>query len=172
MKPFTDEEVLSRLSYSDGITSDMIESFERREWAAVNSVALALYAQNGDDPIRLLEDRLDTVGWLIWVYGRRMPEWCSLNTLVDCDGLTFEPNEWDSVFINSQDYLSHIIGLYERQYNGITPDVFKEIGNHLVFALATACMAFIDSKDVLEQAREIASLVLESIIRDSHDIEA
>lgn len=172
MKSFTDEEVLSRLSYSDGITSDMLECLERREWVTVNSVALALYAQNDDNPIRFLEDRLETTGWLIRVYGRRMPEWCSLNTLVDCDGLTFEPNEWDSVFINSQDYLSHIIGLYERQYNGITSDVFKEIGNHLVFALATACMAFIDSKDVLEQAREIASLVLESIIRDSHDIEA
>lgn len=172
MKPFTDEEVLSRLSYSDGITSDMIESFERREWAAVNSVALALYAQNGDDPIRLLEDRLDTVGWLIWVYGRRMPEWCSLDTLVDCDGLTFETEKWDSVFIDSQDYLSHIIDLYERQYDGITSEAFQEIGNHLVFALATACMAFINPKDALGQAREIASLVLESILQDSHNNEA
>lgn len=165
MKSFTDEEALSRLSYSDGITSSMIEGFGRREWVAVNSIALALYAQNGDDPARFLEDRFDTVRWLIRVYGRRMPEWCSLDTLVDFDDLIFESDEWDSVFFGSQDYLSHVIDVYERQFGRLTLEAFQEIGSHLDFALATACMAFIKPKDAMEQAREIAVSVLEHITK-------
>lgn len=119
MKAIGDVEILERLVHADGVMSKMMDEAGLDRWAVMNSMALAFYAMKFDEPEKVLDRHLKVVGDVVRVYGRRMPEWCSLEVLVNFEGFYPGDDEWIEEFMFAQDYLQHVIDLHTRENGGI-----------------------------------------------------
>lgn len=155
MAVMPDREALERLSHADGITASMIGRVGLNEWTVNNAMALAFYALKFDDPERTLGSRLDFTEKLVKVYGRRMPEWCSLDALVNFEGI--DPgDEWDRLFMDSQDYLQMVIDMHGKEFGGMTDEAILEIGRFLCFQLASACMGYDSARKAFGDSARLA----------------
>lgn len=160
-------EILERLKSADGNTSVMIERFGLDEWTELNAMALAFYAARFDDPEKALGVRLDFVGEVVRVYGRRMPMRCSLEFLVSFKGLDPGAEDLDRLFMDSQDYLQRVIDLHGEEYGGMTDEAIIEVGRHLCFSLASACMGYDSQKRAFEAGAELAGSTLDRVLNHS-----
>lgn len=122
----------------------------------MNSMALAFYAMKFDDPEKVLDRHLKVVGDVVRVYGRRMPEWCSLEALVNFEGFYPGDDEWIEEFMFAQDYLQHVIDLHTRENGGIDDRIIGEIGLFLDFLLASACMGYDSSMRAFKEGRRLS----------------
>lgn len=156
MKAIGDAEILDRLVHADGVTSKMMNEAGLDRWAVMNSMALAFYAMKFDEPEKVLDRHLKVVGDVVRVYGRRMPEWCSLEVLVNFEGFYPGDEEWIGEFMFAQDYLQHVIDLHTRENGGIDDRIIGEIGLFLDFALASACMGYDSSKRAFKEGRRLS----------------
>lgn len=156
MKAIGDAEILDRLVHADGVTSKMMDEAGLDRWAVMNSMALAFYAMKFDEPEKALDRHLKVVGDVVRVYGRRMPEWCSLEVLVNFEGFYPGDEEWIGEFMFAQDYLQHVIDLHTRENGGIDDRIIGEIGLFLDFALASACMGYDSSKRAFKEGRRLS----------------
>ena len=156
MKAIGDAEILDRLVHADGVTSKMMDEAGLDRWAVMNSMALAFYAMKFDEPEKALDRHLKVVGDVVRVYGRRMPEWCSLEVLVNFEGFYPGDDEWIGEFMFAQDYLQHVIDLHTRENGGIDDRIIEEIGLFLDFVLASACMGYDSSKRAFKEGRRLS----------------
>lgn len=156
MKAIGDAEILDRLVHADGVTSKMMGEAGLDRWAVMNSMALAFYAMKFDEPEKVLDRHLKVVGDVVRVYGRRMPEWCSLEALVNFEGFYPSDDDWMVDFMFAQDYLQHVIDLHTRENGGIDDRIIGEIGLFLDFVLASACMGYDSSKRALKEGRRLS----------------
>ena len=138
MKAIGDAEILDRLVHADGVTSKMMDEAGLDRWAVMNSMALAFYAMKFDEPEKALDRHLKVVGDVVRVYGRRMPEWCSLEVLVNFEG--FYPGDDEN--------------------GGIDDRIIGEIGLFLDFVLASACMGYDSSKRAFKEGRRLSEATL------------
>lgn len=160
MKAIGDAEILDRLVHADGVTSKMMGEAGLDRWAVMNSMALAFYAMKFDEPEKVLDRHLKVVGDVVRVYGRRMPEWCNLEALMNFEGFYPGDDEWIEEFMFAQDYLQHVIDLHTRE-NGVIDDrIIGEIGLFLDFVLASACMGYDSSKRAFEEGRRLSEATL------------
>lgn len=156
MKAIGDAEILDRLVHADGVTSKMMDEAGLDRWAVMNSMALAFYAMKFDEPEKALDRHLKVVGDVVRVYGRRMPEWCSLEVLVNFEGFYPGDDEWIGEFMFAQDYLQHVIDLHTRENGGIDDRIIEEIGLFIDFVLASACMGYDSSKRAFKEGRRLS----------------
>ena len=166
MKAIGDAEILDRLVHADGVTSKMMDEAGLDRWAVMNSMALAFYAMKFDDPEDVLDRHLKVVGDVVRVYGRRMPEWCSLEVLVNFEGFYPGDDEWIGEFMFAQDYLQHVIDLHTRENGGIDDRIIGKIGLFLDFVLASACMGYDSSKRALKEGRRLSEDTLRYAIEN------
>ena len=160
MKAIGDAEILDRLVHADGVTSKMMDEAGLDRWAVMNSMALAFYAMKFDEPEKALDRHLKVVGDVVRVYGRRMPEWCSLEVLVNFEGFYPGDDEWIGEFMFAQDYLQHVIDLHTRENGGIDDRIIEEIGLFIDFVLASACMGYDSSKRAFKEGRGLSEATL------------
>lgn len=160
MKAIGDAEILDRLVHADGVTSKMMDEAGLDRWAVMNSMALAFYAMKFDEPEKVLDRHLKVVGDVVRVYGRRMPEWCSLEVLVNYEGFYPGDDEWIGEFMFAQDYLQHVIDLHTRENGGIDDRIIEEIGLFIDFVLASACMGYDSSKRAFKEGRRLSEATL------------